>query len=312
MKLIIVKIFLVAVVLTSNTLGVRSNIVVMPEAMYSNSNPAAKVENYVLQHQRQFEDHIKDLDNQLENMRNNFNMRLDVVEFYNVVVDVKLGELQNKLDPMEMLGDVNDYCVEKYRGKIPAEGTIKETLKTCINKAKTAFTPLLTSPENTLKNIKNHYNNQFTNAMKECKRKFSKDETKYQNCAATGIKTTSNYFTTNTNTFLTQMTTVDCNANTKIDEAFDCYSTNVYQTFTSIGEVTGLVENCVAGHEFCPPCENEDLNVTKGRCPYQMAWHLADDDLTGDKIVNPFKGINSTTPCLQVNFITKNFNVKLN
>lgn len=105
------------------------------------------------------------------------------------------------------------------------------------------------------------------------------------------------------------MSTSECSSNTKIDEAFDCYSFNVYQTFTSIGEVNGLIENCMAGHDYCPPCDNDvdNLDQVKGRCPYQMAWHLADDDLTGDKIVNPFKGINSTTPCLQVNFITKNF-----
>lgn len=159
----------------------------MPEALYNNSNPNAKVDNYILQHQRQFEDHIKGLENHLEDSRKYFNMRLDVIEFYNSVVDVKLQDMQDKLDPMEMLGDVNDYCVEKYRGRIPAEGVMKENLKVCINKAKTAFTPMLNAAENTLRNIKNHYNNQFTNSMKDCKKKFEKNESKYQNCAATGV-----------------------------------------------------------------------------------------------------------------------------
>lgn len=104
------------------------------------------------------------------------------------------------------------------------------------------------------------------------------------------------------------MTAALCSANTKVDEAFDCYSTHVYQTFNAIGEAAGLIDNCVAGHDLCPPCDSEEQHViTKGRCPYQMAWHLADDDLTGEKIINPFKGINSTTPCLQVNFIRNNF-----
>lgn len=107
------------------------------------------------------------------------------------------------------------------------------------------------------------------------------------------------------------MTAAECSSNTKIDEAFDCYSVQVYQTFTTMGEVNGLIENCIAGHDFCAPCDDENSEITKGRCPYQMAWHLVDNDLTGDKIVNPFKGINSTTPCLQINFITKNFGVSL-
>ncbi|XP_075144585.1 uncharacterized protein LOC142219519 [Haematobia irritans] len=303
MKCISLNVGIILIVMVGLTRRVESNITVMPEARFFDM--PSKVENYVLQHQRQFEDHIKELDRHLEEIRSKYDMRLDVIEYYSSVVDVRLDDLQNKLDPMEMLGGINDHCVQKYRGKIPAEGVLKETLKTCINKAKQSFTPLLNGAENTLRNIKNHYNNQFTNSMKECKRKHEKDETKYHTCAANGIKTTTTYFSTNTNNFLNQLTSAECSANTKIDEAFDCYSTNVYQTFSSIGEITGLIENCIAGYELCQPCPNDDPDYIKGRCPYQMGWHLADQDITAENIVNPFRGVNSTTPCLQINFITK-------
>lgn len=159
----------------------------MPEAMYSGTSPTAKVDNYILQHQRQFEKQMNDLDEYLEDFRKEFDMRLEMIEFYDAIVDVKLRDMKEKLDPMEMLGDINDHCVEKYRGRIPADNVLKENLKTCIRKAKTAIAPSLTNPENTLKNIRNHYNNNFANAIKECKRKFEKDETKYQNCAANAV-----------------------------------------------------------------------------------------------------------------------------
>lgn len=160
----------------------------MPEALYPNSSNSAKVDNYILQHQRQFQEHMKGLDKHLEDSRNRFELRLDVVEYYDAIIDVKLREMEDKLDPLEMLGDVSDYCVEKYRGRIPAEGVLKANLKSCITKSKQAFAPMLTSAENTLKNIKNHYNNQFTNAMKECKKRNEKNEVKYQNCAANGVR----------------------------------------------------------------------------------------------------------------------------
>lgn len=159
----------------------------MPEAMYTNSSPTAKVDNYILQHQRQFEEQMRTLDKYLEDFRKKFELRLEMIEYYDAVVDVKLRDLKDKLDPMEMLGDVNDVCVEKYRGKIPADNVLKVNLKTCINKANTAFSSLLNNPENTLKNIRNHYNNQFTNSLKECKRKHEKDENKYKTCAATAV-----------------------------------------------------------------------------------------------------------------------------
>ncbi|XP_013115473.2 uncharacterized protein LOC106093045 isoform X1 [Stomoxys calcitrans] len=307
MQLVLANIAIVLIIMAGSSRGVESNIVLMPEARFETPS---KVENYILQHQRQFEDHIRGMDRDLNDVRSKYEMRLEVIQFYSTVVDVKLDDLQDRFDPMEMLGGIHDYCVQKYRAKIPAEGVMQETLKTCISKAKQSFVPLLNSAENTLRNIKNHFNNQFINSMKECKKRHEKNETKYHSCAAEGIKKTSTFFTSNTNIFLSQMTIAECSANTKIDEAFDCYSTNVYQTFTSIGEVTGLIENCVAGHEVCPPCANEDPNSIKGRCPYQMAWHLADDDLTGEKIVNPFKGVNNTTPCLQINFIIKDLDIE--
>ncbi|KAI8119717.1 hypothetical protein FF38_14003 [Lucilia cuprina] len=301
------KFLLLIVVIMAWSTGVQSKIEFMPEAMYVTNSPTAKVDNYILQHQRQFEEQMRTLDKYLEDFRKKFELRLEVIEYYDAVMDVKLRDMKDKLDPMEMLGDVNDVCVEKYRGKIPADNVLKVNLKTCINKANTAFSSVLNNAENTLKNLRNHYNNPFNNSLKDCRRKFEKDETKYKNCASMAIKTTTTYFNTNTNTFYSQMTTAECSSNTKIDEAFDCYSAHVYQTFSTMGEVNGLIENCLAGHDFCVSCDNEDASIIKGRCPYQMAWHLADDDLTGDKIVNPFKGINSTTPCLQVNFITKSF-----
>ena len=159
----------------------------MPEAMYTSASPTAKVDNYILQHQRQYEEQMKDLDKYLEDFRKKFDLRLEMIEYYDAIVDVKLRDMKDKLDPLEMLGDINDHCVEKYRGKIPADNTLKETLKTCIKKAKTAFASLFTSPENTLKNIRNHYNNNFANAIRDCKRKYEKDEIKYHNCAANAV-----------------------------------------------------------------------------------------------------------------------------
>ena len=159
----------------------------MPEAMYTSASPTAKVDNYILQHQRQYEEQMKDLDKYLEDFRKKFDLRLEMIEYYDAIVDVKLRDMKDKLDPLEMLGDINDHCVEKYRGKIPADNTLKETLKTCIKKAKTAFASLVTSPENTLKNIRNHYNNNFANVIRDCKRKYEKDEIKYHNCAANAV-----------------------------------------------------------------------------------------------------------------------------
>uniref|UniRef100_A0A1A9VUU0 Uncharacterized protein n=1 Tax=Glossina austeni TaxID=7395 RepID=A0A1A9VUU0_GLOAU len=253
-------------------------VTIMPEAWYSSQSATARVDNYILQHQRQFEQQLKDIDRQLDDFRNSYVLRLSVIEAYDQIVADKLKEMENKFYPLEMLNEVNDFCVEKYRDKIPIAHSVKSHLKECMRKASSALSTMLKNPEDTLKNMRNHF-----------------------------IKTTDTYFITNLNNFLNQINSAGCMANTKFDEAFDCYSAQVYSTFTAIGEAAGFISNCMAGHDVCPPCNDENLSAVKGRCPYHMAWHLEDDDLSGETIFNPFKGINNTTPCLQINFITNDF-----
>uniref|UniRef100_A0A1B0BQV0 Uncharacterized protein n=1 Tax=Glossina palpalis gambiensis TaxID=67801 RepID=A0A1B0BQV0_9MUSC len=257
----------------------------MPEAWYSSQSATARVDNYILQHQRQFEQQLKDIDRQLEDFRSSYALRLSVIEAYDQIVADKLKEMENKFYPLEMLNEVNDFCVEKYRDKIPIAHTVKSNLKESMRKASSALSAMVKNPEDTLKNMRNHF-----------------------------IKATDTYFITNLNNFLNQMNSAACMANTKFDDAFDYYSMQIYATFTAIGEAAGFISNCMAGHDVCSPCNDENLSAVKGRCPYHMAWHLEDDDLSGETIFNPFKGINKTTPCLQINFITNDFvnNVELN
>ncbi|KAL9898871.1 uncharacterized protein ACN427_006808 [Glossina fuscipes fuscipes] len=310
----IVKIIIAFATFFSFSSAAQKQVTIMPEAWYASQSATARVDNYILQHQRQFEQQLKDIDRQLEDFRSSYALRLSVIEAYDQIVADKLKEMENKFYPLEMLNEVNDFCVEKYRDKIPIAHSVKSNLKESMRKASSALSAIVKNPEDTLKNMRNHFVAQFTNGIKECKRKFEKIEAKYHSCASGVIKATDTYFITNLNNFLNQMNSAACMANTKFDDAFDYYSMQIYATFTAIGEAAGFISNCMAGHDVCSPCNDENLSAVKGRCPYHMAWHLEDDDLSGETIFNPFKGINKTTPCLQINFITNDFvnNVELN
>lgn len=248
---------------------------------------------------------MKELEESLANFKTNFYARLDVIAFNIELLEAKLEEVDNKLNPLVLLDDINDYCVHKYRAKLPQIAQLTTKLKECTLKGNNAYSGLVSAVETTVRNLKNYYTSTLTSAVNDCRKKHAGHftETNYTQCISTAVTNASAKTYADTNTFQNQMKTAECNAAMKVREVFDCYNVQVFSTFKAIGEVMASVENCIGGQEFCPTC-GDDTAVTKGRCPYHMSWHLADSDLTSEKINNPFKGITKTTPCLQLNFIT--------
>ncbi|XP_037951007.1 uncharacterized protein LOC119681791 [Teleopsis dalmanni] len=283
--------------------SISNNIVTLPDAFYYNLTTTSRVDFFVIHHQRQLAANTKALDEKLEDFKKSYNSRLDTIALHGDFLQAKLNELENKLNPLELLEDVNDYCIQKYRSKIPVWATIKTNLGNYIAKANQAYASLVSGAASTLQNLKNYYANQFANGLKDCKKK-KETETNYTICFTNVVKTTTAVTSTNTNTFMNQMSSAECSANLKLKETFDCYGIQVFNTLDAIGGINGLVENCINGHEFCPSCSDQ-LSATEGRCPYQIGWHLGEDDVTSEKITNPFKGVTKSTPCLQINFIRK-------
>uniref|UniRef100_A0A1B0ACM9 Uncharacterized protein n=1 Tax=Glossina pallidipes TaxID=7398 RepID=A0A1B0ACM9_GLOPL len=165
----IVEIIIVFATSFSFSNAAQKQVTVMPEAWYSSQSATARVDNYILQHQRQFEQQLKDIDQQLEDFRNSYTLRLSVIEAYDQIVADKLKEMENKFYPLEMLNEVNDFCVEKYRDKIPIAHSVKSHLKECMRKSSSALSAMLKNPEDTLKNMRNHFVAQFSNGIKEYK-----------------------------------------------------------------------------------------------------------------------------------------------
>ncbi|XP_018784348.1 PREDICTED: uncharacterized protein LOC108966069 isoform X1 [Bactrocera latifrons] len=288
--------------------GVQVNceITILPDVLYYNITTTPRADLFYLHHQRQFAINVKELEQSLVDFRAKYYARLDVIAYNIELLETKLEEVDNKLNPLVLLDDINDYCVHKYRAKLPQIAQLTVKMKECTLKGNNAYSGFVSGAEATVRNLKSYYTSTFATAVNDCKKKHAGHytESNYTQCISTAVANAATKTYADTNVFENQMKAAECNAAMKIREVFDCYNLQVFPTFKTIGEVMGLVENCIAGQEFCPTC-GDDTALTKGRCPYHMSWHLADSDLSSEKINNPFKGITKTTPCLQVNFITK-------
>lgn len=286
--------------------SVQCEITILPDTFYYNITTTPRADLFYLHHQHQFGTNMKELEQSLVDFRAKYYARLDVIAYNVEVLETKLEEVDNKLNPLVLLDDINDYCVHKYRAKLPQIAQLTVKMKECTLKGNNAYSGLVSAAEATVRNLKSYYTSNFATAVNDCKKKHTGHftESKYTQCILTAGTNAATKTYADTNVFENQMKAAECNADMKIREVFDCYNLQVLSTFETIGEVKTLVENCIAGHEFCPTC-GDDAALSKGRCPYHMSWHLADSDLSSEKINNPFKGITKTTPCLQVNFITK-------
>ncbi|XP_011181842.2 uncharacterized protein LOC105211870 [Zeugodacus cucurbitae] len=286
--------------------NVQGEITILPDVLYYNLTTTSRADLFHMHHLRQFGINVKELEQSLVDFKDKYHARLDVIGYNIELLETKLEEVDNKLNPLMLLGDINDYCVNKHRAKLPQIAQLTIKMKECTLKGTNSYNGFVSGAEATVRNLKNYYTSNFATAVNECKKKHANQlaERNYTQCISTAVTNAATKTYADTNVFQNQMKTAECNAAMKIREVFDCYNLQVFSTFNTIGEVMGLVENCIAGQEFCPSC-GDDTVLTKGRCPYHLSWHLADSDMTSEKINNPFKGIAKTTPCLQVNFITK-------
>ncbi|XP_054746933.1 uncharacterized protein LOC129252763 [Anastrepha obliqua] len=284
--------------------GVKCEITIVPDALYYNITTTPRADLYHMHNQRQFTVNVKELEQSLLNFKASYHARLDVIGLNIDLLETKLEEVDNRLNPLMLLDDINDYCVQKHRVKLPQITQLTIKMKKCTLKGTNAYAGIVSAAERTLRNLKSYYTNTLASAVNDCKTKHAGNfaESNYTTCVSTAVNNAATKTHADTNKFQNQMKTAECTAGTKVREIFDCYSVKVFSAIKIIGEVMELVENCITGQKFCPSCGDETA-FTKGRCPYHLGWHLAESDLTSEKINNPFKGISKTTPCLQINFI---------
>lgn len=284
----------------------------------------SRTTNYITQNFQQYNGTLSTLEIYLSQFKIKYFERIETLQLNEDFLDEELNKALRQINPLEALDDVNSFCVNKYRGNLPELNIVKTTLASCNEKANNAYNSIVSAPLTTLRNLRNYYANQFSNELKACAKRHENNETLYGNCVVTTVvicsfgnyynkyiilllsfkvKSTNSVTTNNIKIFHNQLKQCECTARYKIKETFDCLTPIVFSSLSKIGAVIGMVESCVAGHEFCPTTgETVDL----GRCPSHMSLHVGDDGvIKADEMQQLLKGVGKTSPCLQINFIRK-------
>ncbi|XP_037948456.1 uncharacterized protein LOC119679933 [Teleopsis dalmanni] len=267
-------------------------------ASEQNLTTTTRAEDYVIQNQRQYAANILSYESQLAEFKLSYQQQLNAIAVQTTLVEDKLSEVEEKLNPLELLDDLSKHCVQKYRIKIAKIATVKASLASCAATASNVMASLVAPAETTMRNLINYYAQLNTN-LNACKQKFENLVVNYTLCVTPLINTANSVTKTNQKTFATQIQELKCSGTGRITQSLDCSFTILYNTISVIGETTRLIDNCIAGLEYCPPCQSAPVDS----CPHSIDLTISDLIYKNATIKNPFYGLNSTVPCIKIYFV---------
>lgn len=143
--------------------------------------------NYITHNYQQYNSTLATLEIYLAQFKTKYFERIEALQHNEAFLDEELDKALRQINPLEALDDVNSFCVNKYRGKLPDLNIIKTNLATCDTNANNAYNSIIVAPLTTLRNLRNYYANQFTNELKACQKRHENNETLYVNCVLTTV-----------------------------------------------------------------------------------------------------------------------------
>ncbi|XP_017864646.1 PREDICTED: uncharacterized protein LOC108614939 [Drosophila arizonae] len=110
------------------------------------------------------------------------------------------------------------------------------------------------------------------------------------------ISTVNTYTISNQKSFNTYMQQAKCAADIRINQAWECAFTSIYNTVSAVSTAVRLIDDCIFNQLACA-----SVTCTTG-CSNHMVISLKENDFNNETIKNPFIGLNSKLGCIEMKF----------
>ncbi|KAI8119710.1 hypothetical protein CVS40_8902 [Lucilia cuprina] len=276
-KKIISTLFLIILGVVAN--GEAQN--VEPYNYSSNSNSSLRTEVYINMNRQQYAKIIEGYDIQMELFKQSYAASLDTINIRQDMLVDTLVQTDAELNPLEILSNLSQKCVSKYRSSIPTVAVTKRNINNCITTASQQVNGMLTIPLNTRTSTESYLKNTFERDINLCGRTYSLLPFNYTMCVV------------NAN-FANQMDVASCSSKANIKKALDCSYLIEQEAISAIAESKTLIDKCLTGQNECKPCNQ---GFTCSEVYYMQRYEVSYSSKTMD---NPFYGRNDIKNCLML------------
>lgn len=130
---------------------------------------------------------MQDYELQMEKFRQIYSGRVNV---FNDQLDMLIDsvvQIEERLNPLEVLSDFSKKCVTKYRSSIPTVASTKSSISSCVVTANNQLTSMLNSPLSTKNSLQSYYTNYFEKEIVNCAKKFDNVTANYTTCVTSVV-----------------------------------------------------------------------------------------------------------------------------
>lgn len=253
-------------------------------------NATNNVQDFIALSYRQYEAQIAEYEARISAFRDAYGKQLKPLDSQRILIEQKVNELEDRLNPLQLLGETSKYCVQKYRYNLTTITDVRTPITNCISSATSNLNGYVSSPENTKNTFRNYLNNNIRSTLNNCERNHNASLTNYTICVTDTIAVANAYASNNRNTFNTQMRNAECSADNRIQVAVECSFTTVFSAISNVGQVTRLIDDCLNNVNDCPRCD--------GACPDTTYIQFDKDYYYNRTITNPFYNRISDSGCM--------------
>ncbi|KAI8119652.1 hypothetical protein CVS40_8897 [Lucilia cuprina] len=146
---------------------------VEPYNYSSNSNSSLRTEVYINMNRQQYAKIIEGYDIQMELFKQSYAASLDTINIRQDMLVDTLVQTDAELNHLEILSNLSQKCVSKYRSSIPTVAVTKRNINNCITTASQQVNGMLTIPLNTRTSTESYLKNTFERDINLCGRTYS-------------------------------------------------------------------------------------------------------------------------------------------
>ncbi|XP_037816588.1 uncharacterized protein LOC119606976 [Lucilia sericata] len=282
--------FLIALAIVTN--GEIQN--VEPYNYNSNSNSSLRTEDYINMNRQQYAKVIEEYDIQMEIFKQSYAASLETINIRQDMLVDTLVQTDAELNPLEILSNLSQKCVAKYRPSIPTVSATKTKMNYCFTTASQQLNNMLNIPRNTKTSTESYLKNSFERDIALCKRTYSTSPFNYTMCAIQSVEAANIYIFSSQKNFANQMAVAECSSKANINNALDCSYSVEKEAISAVAEAKTLINKCLTAQDVCKSCNQV---FTCSEVHYMKRSEVSYSSRTMD---NPFYGRNDIKNCLML------------
>ncbi|XP_037816591.1 uncharacterized protein LOC119606979 [Lucilia sericata] len=226
--------------------------------------------------------------------KQSYTASLDTINIRQDMLVDTLAQTDAELNPLEILSNLSQKCVAKYRPSIPTVTATKTKINYCISTASQQLSSVLNTPLSTRTSTESYLKNTFERDINLCKRTYSTLPLNYTMCAIQTVDAANIYIFNSQKNFANQMTVAECSSKANIKNALDCSYSVEKEAISAVAEAKTLINKCLAAQDDCKPC-NQVFT-----CSEVHYMKLSEVSYSSRTMYNPFYGRYDIKNCLML------------